>query len=144
MSASREAVYGALFALLQGVPGLKNTSRRLVNVQDVAPESLPAAYQLQGEQMAQYQGATPTRFIWKATWLIYVAETDQTLPPSSTLNPIVDAAVAALAPPAGDDRQTLGGLVEYAALEGTVQVFEGVLGDRAVAVLPISIVLPGF
>jgi hypothetical protein len=142
--ASRESVYAALFAKLQSLPGLVTVSRRLQNVQDVAPESFPAAFQLQGEQSAKFSGNTPAVFTWKADWLLYVHNDDPTSAPSTSLNTLIDAASALLNPPPGQNKQTLGGLVEYCAIDGPVQVFEGVLGDRAVAILPISIVLAGF
>ena len=140
--ATREIVYSALFAKLQSVPGLVTVSRRLKNVQDVQPEEFPAAYQLQGEQLNKYTGTTPAVYTWKCDWLLYAYSADPTIAPSTALNNLIDAAVAVLAPPFG--KQTLGGLVEYCAIDGNIHVFEGVLGDRAVAVLPIVIVLPGF
>ena len=142
-NASREAVYSALFAKLQAVPNLKTVSRRLQNVQDVQPENFPCAFQMQGEQANKYSGTgVPTVYTWKCDWLLYSYSDDPTIAPSTALNALIDAAVAILAPPFG--KQTLGGLVEYCAIDGNIQVFEGVLGDRAVAVLPITILLPGF
>lgn len=142
--ATREAVYAALFAKLQSLPGVVTVSRRLRNVQDVQPEEFPAAFQLQGQQDASYQGNTPAKFMWRADWLLYVHVEDPASAPSTQLNTLIDAASALLNPPPGSNKQTLGGLVEYCAIDGAIQVFEGVLGDRAVAVLPITIVLPGF
>lgn len=142
--ATREAVYAALFAKLQALPGVVTASRRLRNVQDVQPECFPAAFQLQGNQDARFSGANPTTNTWRADWLLYAYDDDPTAAPSTKLNAMIDDAVALLAPPPGFDKQTLGGLVEYAAIDGSIQVFEGVLGDRAVAVLPITLVLPGF
>lgn len=142
--ATREAVYAALFAKLQGLPGLVTVSRRLQNVQDVQPESFPAAFQLQGEQQSKFSGNTPAIFTWRADWLLYVHNDDQSSAPSTQLNTLIDAACALLNPSPALNRQTLGGLVEYCAIDGNIQVFEGVLGNRAVAVLPITIVLPGF
>lgn len=141
---TREAVYAALFAKLQTLPGLVTVSRRLQNVQDVQPESFPAAFQLQGEQQSKFSGNTPTVFTWKADWLLYVHDDDPDSAPSIQLNQLIEAASALLNPSPATNRQTLGGLVEYCAIDGNIQVFEGVLGNRAVAVLPITIVLPGF
>lgn len=142
--ATREAVYSTLFAKLQSVPGLTTVSRRLQNVQDVQPEAFPAAYQLQGKQSTKYAGANPASNSWRADWLLYAYDSDPASAPSIQLNSLIDAAVAVLAPPPGFDKQSLGGLVEYCAIDGDIEVFEGVLGDRAIAVLPIVIVLAGF
>ena len=73
---------------------------------------------------------------------MYVRQADQTQPPSATLNPLIDAACAVLQPAFG--KNTLRGLVEYVAIDGDIEVFEGVLGDRALAILPLKIVLGGF
>lgn len=145
MSASRESVYAALFAILQGAYAWQTVSRRLQNLQDLQPEAFPAAYQLQGNQKLTYQGGTPTVGEWQAQWLLYAYSADTTVPPSTQLNAMVDAVLAALKPNPGPlQRNTLGGLVEYAAAEGDIEIFEGVLGDRAIAVIPIRILVPGF
>lgn len=145
MSASRESVYSALFAILQGAYAWQTCGRRLQNAQDMQPEQLPAAFQLQGPQKLTYQGDTPTVGEWQAQWLLYAYSADTTVAPSTQLNAMVDAALAALKPANGPlVRNTLGGLVEYAAAEGEIEIFEGVLGDRAIAVIPIRIQVPGF
>jgi len=142
--ATREQVFAALFDVLKTLPGITTVSRRLKNVEDVQPEQFPAAFQMQDEQQATYKGTTPTIFVWKATWLLYAYESDDDTPLSPALNALVDAATAVLAPAPGFDANTLSGLVTHAGIEGTIRIFEGVLGDRAVAVIPISIQLPGF
>lgn len=145
MSASRESVHAGLFAILQGAYAWRVCSRRLQNVQDMQPEQLPAAFQLQGQQKLTYQGDVPTTGEWQAQWLLYAYSADTTVPPSTQLNAMVDAVLAALKPNPGPlQRNTLGGLVEYAAAEGEIEIFEGVLGDRAIAVIPIRILVPGF
>lgn len=145
MSASRETIFANLFTILQGAYAWQTVSRKLKNVQDVAPEAFPAAYQLQGNQALQYQGGMPTKGTWEASWLLYSYSDNPNVPPSSGLNAMVDAVLAALKPADGPIvRNTLGGTVEYAAAEGNIEIFEGVLGDRAVAVVPIKILVPGF
>ena len=144
MKATREQVFGALFGVLQTVPGIVTVSRRLQNVQDMQPEELPAAFQLQGKQALEYKGAVPTVADMTATWALYGYSGDPAVPPSTVLNNLIDAACAALAPPAYTDKQTLGGLVEYAAIDGDIEVYEGILADKAVALLPIRLLLAGF
>lgn len=142
--ATREQVYAALFNLLGTLPGLKTVSRRLQNAQDMQPEGFPAAFQLQGKQAAKYSGNTPSIYTWRADWLLYAHNSDQTVSPTTQLNALIDAATALLVPAPSTNRQTLGGLVEYCAIDGDIEVFEGILGDRSIAILPISILLPGF
>lgn len=142
--ASRESVFAALFGVLQGAYAWKTVSRRLQNVQDVAAEDFPAAYQVQGNQTTKYQGSVPAAGDWRVNWILYAYNDDPSTAPSVQLNTLVDAALAALAPATGFDKNTLGGLVEYCAVEGDIEIFEGVLGDRAIAIIPIRIVIAGF
>lgn len=144
MKATREQVFDALFDVLKTVPGLVTASRRLKNVQDMQPEELPAAFQLQGKQELVYKGSVPTVADMTATWALYGYSSDPDVAPSTVLNNLIDAACAALAPPAYTDKQTLGGLVEYAAIDGDIEIYEGILADKAVALLPIRILLAGF
>lgn len=142
--ATREQVYAALFAKLQAVPGLVTVSRRLKNVQDVQPEEFPAAFQLQERQSLKYQGSVPTRATLRASWLFYAYSSDPSVAPSTALNNLVDAACSILEPGSTQQPNTLGGLVEYTAIAGDIEVFEGVLGDRAIAIVPVEIILAGF
>ncbi len=62
------------------------------------------------------------------------------LSPGEVLNPLLDAIEVALAPDNIVTRKcTLGGLVQHCWIEGTVETFEGTLGDREVAIVPIII-----
>lgn len=144
MRPSFESIYAALFALGSGISGIKSSSRRLVSAQDVAIESAPALYQVQIQQKADFQGAVPTRWELSCMWIVVVCQTDTTQPMTPTLNPILDAITAALAPAPAMSRQTLGGLVEYAAIDGNIDISEGVMGDRTVAFIPIKVIVPGF
>lgn len=141
---SVETVFAALFAKLSGVATFGISGRRLVNVQDVNPEQFPAAFQLQGKQTSRFQPNAPSVLTLRATWALYTFQTDKTAPQSTPLNLLLDAVRTAMLPPAGQVRQTLGGLVEYAAIDGDVEIFEGVLGERAVALVPITLVMAGF
>ncbi len=141
---TREAIFLALFAKMQTISGIVMSSRRLQNVQDMDPVSLPAGFQLQGKQSIKYKGSVPAANDWYASWIFYGYSADPSIAPSTSLNNIIDAACTILQPPVENNRQTLGGLVEYAAVEGDIEIFEGVLGDRAVAILPIRIILAGF
>jgi hypothetical protein len=37
---------------------------------------------------------------------------------------------------------TLGGLVNYCRIEGDIETDEGLLGEQAVAIIPVSILVP--
>lgn len=142
--ASFESIYAALFALGQSAPGVRTASRRLVSAQDVPIEAAPALYQVQVQQKATFHGSVPTAWELQVMWIVVVAQTDKTQPMTPALNPILDAITAALSPSPPLNKQTLGGLVEYAAIDGNIDIAEGVNGDRTVAFVPIRIVVPGF
>lgn len=152
-AANRETVYAALFVLLNGLatggsPLLKIASRRLAPIEDAQPENLPAAYQVQDDQSyIKPSTSMPARMEWGAYWFVYGYSADPAVAPSTVLNTLVDALVGktgVLTPTGGADKQTLGGIVEDAAVSGKIQIFEGLLGDRCVAIIPLRIVVPGF
>ena len=141
---SIETVFAALYTQLSGVATFATSGRRLVNVQDLNPEQFPAAFQLEGKQSWKFTPNAPPVLTLRATWVLYTFQTDPNAAQSTPLNLLLDAVRSALQPPAGQIKQTLGGLVEYAAIDGTVEIFEGVLGERAVALVPITLVMPGW
>ena len=134
---SREAVYSALFARVSAAAGFATTSRRLQMWTDVPPGAQPALFQAQrSEQVTQVTNRPP---IWKfhVDLYIYAYATDNGVSPAIQLNALVDAVEAALAPTF--ENQTLGGLVTYARISGQIQTDEGVLGQQAVAIIPVEI-----
>lgn len=151
-SPSRETTYAALFALLNGLttggsPALKSASRRLLEINDptMAVENLPAAFQVQDDQVyTKPSTSLPPKQVWKAWWYIYAASADPQVAPSSILNPAIDAAVAALTPTGQGETLTLGGAVVDCAIEGNIKVFEGFMGDRCAAIIPIRIIVAGY
>ncbi len=144
--ASFESVMEALFALAQPLVGttLATASRRPKQPQETPLQDCPALYQIEGQFHVKYGPSQPAS-VWdlRVAWAVIVAQNDPTQPMSPPLNAAIDALAHALAPITGES-QTLGGLVVYCAIEGPVEVFEGVLGDRAVALITIRILLPGF
>ncbi len=141
---SVESVFAALFAQLTGATAFTTSGRRLVNVQDLNPEAFPAAFQLQGKQTWRFSPNSPPVLTLRAVWALYTFQTNPAAAQSTPLNLLLDAVRTAMLPPAGGVKQSLGGLVEYAAIDGDVEIFEGVLGERAVALVPITLVMAGF
>lgn len=139
-----ESIYAALFALAQNMPGVVTSSRRAQPAQDVAPVNCPALFQVQGQQKASYNGEIQTAWELSVMWIVVVAQTDATQPMTPALNPILDAITQALAPSNPFGRNTLGGLVEHCAISGNVDIYEGDVAERAIAFVPIRIVVPGF
>lgn len=108
-------------------------------------EFLPAAFQVQDRQTITYKGSVPAIVEMRVTWAIYGYSSDPDIAPSTSLNNLVDAACAAIAPsPGANASNTLGGLVQYVGVEGDIEIFEGVLGHKAIALIPLRILFPGF
>ena len=140
MTAPRETIYAALFARLGGVAGFVTASRRLRHWSDVAPAEQPALFQVQrGETLTERRGLPPRRQSAVELFLYVNTAGDPGTAPAQRLNPILDAIEAALAPDPVSNVQTLGGLVTHAWIAGRIETDEGVLGDQAVAIVPVEI-----
>jgi len=138
---NRESVAAALFALASSTAGFITTSRRLKHWSDVPAEDQPALFQAQGKESVDVQvqkmGGPNTHKLAFQLY-VYVHNTDPTIAPASLLNPILDAIEAKLTPTPGT-KQTLGGLVQHAFISGAIETDEGVLGDQAVAIIPVEV-----
>jgi len=139
---SRETVYAALFAKLSTVPGFVTRSRRLKHWDDVPGAQQPALFMGQKNERVEPRGPGMPRVLGMTALIyVYAKSSDQTTSPSIKLNGLVDAVEAALAPdPSG--KQTLGGLVSHCWVSGNILEDEGVLGDQAVAIIPVHILVP--
>lgn len=137
---NREAIYSALFAKLQSSASFATASRRLRHWDDVPAAEQPAIFQAQKrEQVSTVPGQPP---VWVLAVDVYLyARTGGGLndSPATTLNPLLDALELALAPDPISNKQTLGGLVQHAWIDGSIETDEGVLGEQAVAIVPITI-----
>lgn len=134
-----EPIFAALFALLASIQGLKTTGRILKHWSDVLPENQPAAYQIQKHMTVQQVRGLPP--VWRVTadWYLYVRGSQDDNPPSVQLNTILSTILAILPPADFTTIQTLGGLVQWARIDGAIETDEGVLGEQAVAIIPITI-----
>src|ERR1700722_14478829 len=140
---SREAIYTALFALAGGSADFKTATRRIKDYSDVDQATQPALLQVQlGEKWNARVGLPPVVTL-SARLFLYCEENDLTEPVSTQMNALLDAVMAALAPPIiphGPFRQTLGGLVQHAAISGEIAIAEGLSGQSE-AVIPIEILV---
>lgn len=134
---NREDIYQALFDLVSAAPGLVTTSRKLLHWSDVPPSQRPALFLTQKSETAINTTGLPTKWMLSAEIYVY-GSTKGAICSGEVLNPIVDAITNALAT-TEIGPQTLGGLVHYARIEGTIETDEGNLGDDAVAIIHVSI-----
>jgi hypothetical protein len=136
---NREPIYTALFAKLAAVPGIVTASRKLKHWSDVPAIEQPALFMAQGAETAIRAAGLLTKWVLDVKVYVYV-NTSGALAPSSALNPILDAIEAIMNPALVGSRQSLGGLVHDARIEGAVETDEGSLGDQAVAIIPVRII----
>lgn len=134
---NRSAIYAALFARLPSA-GYQTRSRILELWSKVPAEQMPALYLAHGDE-------TPTPLAsgaavrWTFTPQVYVYTRPSGADPSSVLSAHLDAIEAALAPDPVTGRQTLGGLV-HAVRIGSIETFEGTLGEVAVAIVTLTVI----
>jgi hypothetical protein len=146
----REQIYAALWSLASGAASFATKERRLRHWSQVTPAEQPALFmaEKQGRAAVPVLGA-PTVWTLKADLYLYVHSSDPYLSPATLLNPLIDAVEAALWPttigPGGRFVQTLGlpGIVQHAQISGDIETDEGVLGDQAIAIIPVEILCVG-
>ena len=138
----REAIYSMLWAVGSGSSSFATANRRLRHWADVAPAEQPALFMSEkgGEAISKALGA-PIVWTLYADFYIYVHSGDPYAAPQSVLNPLLDALEQALAPEPATGIQNLGlpALVRHAYIAGKIETDEGVLGDQAIAMVPVEI-----
>lgn len=137
---TREPIYAALYAKIAAATGFKTISRRLRHWDDVPQSDQPALFMAQKNETASTTPGMPSVWILSVDIYIYAhTQGDKSIAPGTILNPLLDAVVAAMAPEAVSGKQTLGGLVQHAWIDGSIETDEGVLGDQAVCIIPITL-----
>jgi hypothetical protein len=139
---NREPIYAALFGLVEAAADFAVADRRLRHWSDVAPAEQPALFMTQKSELAKINAlGAPTVWTLAVDLYVYAHSSDPYLAPATVLNPLLDAVEAALAPSATTGIQDLGlpAQVQHAYISGKIETDEGVLGDQAVAIVPIEI-----
>jgi hypothetical protein len=139
----REAIYSALWAVGSGAWSFASANRRLRHWSDVAPIEQPAlSMSEKGGHAAVKALGAPIVWTLYADFYIYVHSSDPYVAPATILNPLLDALERALAPAPATGIQNLGlpGIVSHAYIAGKIETDEGVLGDQAIAIVPVEIV----
>jgi hypothetical protein len=142
MTIARETIYAALWSLASGAAQFASANRRLRHWSDVSPAEQPALFMSEKGAEARVKAlGAPVVWALHADFYIYAHSSDPYVAPASILNPLIDALEAALAPSPATGIQNLGLplMVQHAAIAGNVKIREGVLGDQAVAIVPVEI-----
>jgi len=138
----RESIYAALWDLAAGAASFASANRRLRHWADVASAEQPALFMSEkgGTAVMKALGA-PIVWTLYADFYVYVHSSDPYLAPAMLLNPLLDALEAALAPSPATGIQNLGlpAMVQHVSIAGKVETDEGVLGDQAIAILPVEV-----
>ena len=138
----REKIYTALWELGANAARFASANRRLRHWTDVAPAEQPALFMSEkGGQAAIKKLGAPIVWTLYAEFYIYAHSSDPYLAPVTILNPLLDAFEAALAPSPTSGIQNLGlpQMVQHAYISGKIQTDEEVLGDQAIAIVPVEI-----
>jgi len=137
----RETIYVALWELGASAAQFTSTNRRLRHWADVAPAEQPALFMSEkGGQAAIKKLGAPIVWTLYGEFYVYAHSSDPYMAPA-VLNPLLDALEAALAPSPTTGIQNLGlqEMVQHAYIAGKIQTDEGVLGDQAIAIVPVEI-----
>ena len=140
MNTPRETIYAALFAMVSEAVPFVSASRRFRLITEMQPTQLPALFMQQAGETVARDRITPAKYTLRVDLAVYAQNLDASQSAAPQLNSLLDAVEAALAPPGPGLEQTLGGLVSHCYLRGEIALFEGSLGNRAGAVIPIEIV----
>lgn len=142
MTIIREQIYEALFELVNSAAQFTTAERRLRHWSDVSPAEQPAVFTSEkgGHAVSKAYG-TPQVWTLLVDLYVYVHSSDPYRSPAMVLNPLLDAIEAAVAPNPNTGIQNLGlpSMVQHVRIEGKLETDEGVLGDQAVAVIPVEI-----
>ena len=139
----REAIYSALWTLGSGAWSFATANRRLRHWSDVPPVEQPALFMSQkGAHASMKALGAPIVWTLYADFYVYAHSSDPYAAPAIILNPLLDALEQALSPSMATGIQNLGlpEMVQHAYIAGKIETDEGVLGDQAIAIVPVEIV----
>ena len=140
MISTRETIYSGLFDVFSNIDGFATVSRRLQDWTDVGADQQPALFQVQKGEVFIQQKGLPKKADLAVDLYIYAYSNDTSTPPSTILNPLLDAVENLLQPNPGQDAVTLDiPGVSHIWISGKIETDEGILGDQSVCIIPISI-----
>jgi hypothetical protein len=150
-SLNRAAIWGAVaqfFANITDANGTKVLKSFYTHAKhwiDVPAELQPSGTLDPTTEKRTVRRGMPPKIEMTALLRIYVAtgaDIDPTVDANGMLNPIIDAIEAALQiDDVINEACTLGGLVSHCAIDGKLERFSGTLGNEAVVVIPIIIIV---
>lgn len=142
---SLEAIYAALFAQAKtvnaGATPFTTMSRRWISWDQMTAEQCPAFFQRQPKIPVSGGDRGLSRFSIRVEWYVYLPSdpADLQTVTATPVNNYVTALINALLPQLQGQKQTLGGLVENAYIDGDILIDEGLISSPAVILIPITI-----
>jgi hypothetical protein len=151
---TRNQIFTALLALTanlnlgsgnpDGKTGFVVRSRKLRHFAKQTRQDSPALFQVEPREKAAQKTGLGTLRTLHASWVIYFA-TDANNPNDvgiAQIDDILDALDAAIAPPPGSTKQSLGGLVHHAFVDGEIDKIPGDDDGQGMIIVPLSILVP--
>lgn len=143
----REAIFAALFSLWSTGYAWKNTPARRVRLwTDVPTEQRPAAFQFEGhDEVWDWSNSANPKATFEASIFIYTSAPDPVVG-ATELNQVLNAVTTSLLPTGRDltaGRQTLGGLVHTARIQGSVMRVPGDIDGDGMAIVPVRMIVNG-
>jgi len=145
----REAIAARLFETASAAASFATVSRRLRHWADVSPAEQPALFMSEkgGEGRTESRAFNaPVVYALLFDLYVYAHSSDPYRSPAQVLNPLLDAVERALSPWYAPDGVNLGynnlgldGMVQYVRIHGRIETDEGVLGDQAIAIVPVEV-----
>ena len=138
-----DGIVQALYALASGSAAYATTGRRVCMMQEIT--DFPALFvATTGLAYAprEIRGLPPKRTIATEIWIYSDAGKDEDAVPETALFGLLSALETALEPSPISGVQTLNGLVSHAWIEGQAEIFPGVIGGVAMAIVPVRILVP--
>ncbi len=146
----RENIYGTLFTTLinlinaalaaQQLKPLQTTSRKLRGWAEMDGAAMPALFQ---RQLTEDPIKVTTRGVdhrWRLNVdeILYVFSPDDSVAPTTIMNPILDVIEAAVTSPTGSPITLNNSFVDV-RIRSRIETDEGTLGEKALAVIPLEI-----
>ena len=134
----RESIYAALWTLGAGAASFASANRRLRHWAEVAPTEQPALFMAEkgGHAVTKALGS-PITWTLYADFYVYVHSSDPYLAPARP-RARREAGSEAL-PATGIQNLGLPAMVQHAYIAGKIETDAGVLGDQAIAIVPVEI-----
>lgn len=143
----RETVANALISLLatatiNGSPAFVKVGRNAKIWSNVDAADQPAMYLIHyGDSVVQKQSFGLPKYTFHFVIMIYIrADAGPDAVPDTVINQMLDAIGLALQSIPPGEKQTLGGLVENAWVEGEILIDSGILDQQCVIQIPVKVV----